>query len=409
MPRNDVTILGCGVAGSTCALKLLKEGFDVTLIEKNPEVGGHTNTKIDITENISLQHIIKELDLTFLDKSNKSVWISRNNTFVFESEVSDLFVKRGSEKNSFDVRMGNKIRDLGGEIKTGASLKKIKKREDKVDSIKIKSEDGTKELQTDFLVDATGANSKALREMDIRRFKKTGREINGYGLVSENLKIESGETKVFIDSKLAPGGYFYLAKARNGLGVACLVLPGRHISSSLENHFNNFVNKKQELHEVIKSSDSLNYFYGSRKSGILRSVAKGNFCAVGDSAYLIEPLFGYGVRPAILSGYLAGKNIKKTTEVGSQNLKNYEREVYDSIVAKQSKMYFLRKVFEELNNKDLDTIIGSLKKLEKEKGLDNLLGSGLKKQLPSFLKLFIDSPLSTGKMGYKTIKSLFKS
>lgn len=40
MSKQKVIIIGAGLGGLVCAAILAKEGLDVTVVEKNPRVGG---------------------------------------------------------------------------------------------------------------------------------------------------------------------------------------------------------------------------------------------------------------------------------------------------------------------------------------------------------------------------------
>jgi len=404
--KTDVLILGCGISGIVAALKLIKENFDVVLIEPSDKVGANTNTKIDITENIGLNPIIDELDLSFLDRSNKSTWVSKNNSFTFQSKISDLFVKRGPENDSFDVRMANKVRDKGGEIRTKSHFKGFGKEDGNLKFAKIKSNTGYEKIKADFFVDASGGESNALKKMGLNKLNRIGRKITGYGVISDDFELQPSETNIFLDSELAPGGYFYLAKANDGLGVACLVLPGKNISLTPEKQFWRFVNKKQRISSILERSEISNHFSGGRWSGILPKRVRNNFCAVGDSAFLLEPLFGYGVRPAVLSGYLAAEHIKKVGEAGSRELIGYDKKLKDEIISKQRKMFFLREIFEDLDDEDFDFILESLNRVDRELDLDDLFDESIGRQISIFAKTLLIRPFSSGKIAHKAIKNL---
>lgn len=108
MPKpKEVYILGAGPSGLVCAIELLKSGYDVTIIEKQKEVGGQcrTNTyetsngtyRFDfgghrfITHNSELLKLVEEvLAEDLLLASRKSVIRFKGKTYAYPLSLSNL-------------------------------------------------------------------------------------------------------------------------------------------------------------------------------------------------------------------------------------------------------------------------------------------------------------------------------
>ncbi|HMA83265.1 MAG TPA: NAD(P)/FAD-dependent oxidoreductase [Candidatus Thermoplasmatota archaeon] len=373
MANYDVVIIGGGISGLICALKLLKNGFNVKIIERNDKIGSQNETKIDVTEDISVKPILKELDINILERSSKSKWHSRYNNFLFKSKIDDLFVKRGPEEDSFDVILYNKLRDLGGDIELNSDFKDFKMKGNCIESLYYKNRNIC-EIDSDYYVGADGSNPKTLDKLGLKKFLRKGETIVGYGFMSYNFNMNCKETNIFFDSELIPSGYFFIAKLNNGLGVSCLVTTKEVIDKPLELYFKNFLESNQTVANILSDSKPLNYFSGSCETGIINSRVKNNFCSVGDAAYVMDPIFGYGVRPAIISGYLAAENIIENYEIRKKpNFSTYESKLNEACLKNIDQKFFIKKFFNELNNEDLDFIIKTANFLNKKVNFDSFL------------------------------------
>ena len=384
MDKTDVAIVGCGIAGGICALKLLKEGYNVRVIDKVHKIGSHNQKKIDITENTSLLPIIKDLKLDFLDKSSRSKWFSPNNSFLFESKIYDLFVKRGSEKDSFDTKLSDKIEEFGVKIETNSIFKDFHLKDDLISSMKMKTKNRIKEVEAKFFVGADGSDSVTLKKLHLNRYLRKCTEIIGYGLVSKELNIPERETNVFFNTKLIPAGYFFVAKTRKELCVASIVT------------------------NILSDVKPLNYFSGSCTLGLLKKRTYSNFCAVGDAAYVMDPLFAYGVRPAIISGYLAAEAIKYNLENERCDLLDYELALREYLLSKEKLAFFLRRLFCKMNNRDLDFLVESANYLHKRVHLDDLLDKP-QKHLCLITNWILRNPMSSGRLGTKILMEMILS
>lgn len=408
MDKANVAIIGCGIAGEICALKLLKEGFTVNIIDKSTVIGEQNETKIDITEDAGLENIFNELNIKNLTKSNKSRWFSPNNSFSFESKISDIFVKRGSEKDSLDTILSGKIKSFNCDICTNAKFEDFNIRNGTINSMKIREKNQIKEIKAKFFVGADGSPSLTTKKLQLDNSIKTGHEIIGYGLMSYDLKIPKKETHIFFDSEMVPGGYFFIGKMDNGLGVASIVSTKHHVQKPLKEYFNIFVKNNKIISDILSDFESLNYFYGSCNTGILENHTYSNFCAVGDAAYVMSPIFGYGVRPAIISGFLAAKEIINNFEQEKNDLTHYEFSLKKHLLFNEKQTHFFREVFDKLDNNDFNFLVESVSYLHNKVHLDEILDNP-QKCLSLLPNIFLRKPCPCCKLGLKILQKKITS
>jgi len=384
----DVLVVGAGASGSVCALKLAKEGFNVTVIEKQPEIGSHTREKIDVTEDVGLSAIIKELKLPVKERTNKTRWFSPNNSFRLESKIYDLYLKRGPSQDSFEVGAMNLALDNGTNLLPETEPKKFNFKNNGIDS--VETTNGA--IKPKMVIGADGFESSVLKNLQIK--EKRIVTIAGYGIMGENFNLPEAETQIFFDSKNAPGGYFFVAKTKEGEGVACIVIDKSMAIKPLNEYYKIFIRENEHLKEILKNPTVKNEFSGMSHAGFLDRRAQGNAVLVGDAARTIDPLLGYGMRNSIISGYTGAEIVAEALEEDNiKKLTEYEKELNSktSNITRGAKM---RKAFRKLNNEDFDHIVKTLEELQ-EQGVDldelsdgkQILVRNMLRSLPANLRL----------------------
>ncbi len=167
--------------------------------------------------------------------------------------------------------------------------------------------------------------------------------------------------------------------AKNGISSAAVVLDSSMMRKPAENYFYEYLRRHTEVAEKIKSVDGS--FYGGANLLRLHEHLYQNVLFAGDAAGLIDPLMGYGMLPAIASGYYAGKySVEAIKEGDYEALKKYEWAVRKRFNKRMS--YVFRRIFESLDNKDLDMLIKMANELGDKTDVDDLIIR------PSILGLF---------------------
>jgi digeranylgeranylglycerophospholipid reductase len=359
----DVLVVGAGASGSVATLYLSKKGFDVTVIEKQPAIGVHSKEKIDITEDFGLSPIIEELKLSVKEKTNKTRWFSHNNSFKLESKIYDFYLKRGPSLDSFEVGAMKSSIDKGANVLLETEPKKFNFKNNIIDSVRIAKET----IKPKIVIGADGFESSVLKNLQIKEERIA--TIAGYGIMGENFNLPEAETYIFLDSKNAPGGYFFVAKTKDDEGVACVVVDKSMANESLKKYYENFIEENKHLKEILKNPNVKNEFTGMTYAGFLEKRTSENLILVGDAARTLDPFLGYGMRNSIISGYVAGEIVAEALEKDNVRIiGEYEKELISKIsdISRGAKM---RKIFRKLDNDDVDYIVKTLEDLQ-EQGID---------------------------------------
>ncbi|UCH71561.1 MAG: FAD-dependent monooxygenase [Thermoplasmatales archaeon] len=366
----DVLIVGAGAAGSVAALTTLKHGLNTVIIEKEKHIGKGIHTKLDLTESIGIQQIIKELNLPIYETSNRSRWFSPNYILNFESEVYDLYVKRGGDKDSFENKNIKTVLDKGGKLLKNTHLKKFEWGKNSiVKKVIVKNDAGKIKIKPSLIIGADGVNSTVLQLSGLSEYDHIFGEFHAFGVYGKDFNLPSRAPHIFFDKKIAPGGYVFTAKTKTDdcvLGVGC---DKSTTNKSPEKYFEK-VKSHHIISKILNNAEINNTFSGLGKYGILQRHSIGNVMLVGDAGRFGDPLFCYGVRQSILSGYNAAivciKNLDSNLdfELSTQ----YESSMRE--LQKEIKIgLFLREAYKKLNNKDIDVIVKIIHDAQKD-GLD---------------------------------------
>ncbi len=122
---KKVEIVGAGLAGLTAAINLVQEGHEVTVYEKEKKIGGTPIARPDPAGSPfnlkKLKHYIG-IDISpaahFLERTYQMLW---GKQYVLKSrpEVPIYMIERGSRKTSLDALLYKKAKETGVKIKFG--------------------------------------------------------------------------------------------------------------------------------------------------------------------------------------------------------------------------------------------------------------------------------------------------
>ena len=273
---KNIKILGGGLSGLTAAINLAKAGYNVDVFEKRSDCGKRFHGDLEGIENWSSTVDAMDEASSMNIKTNfecnpfKTVGISDGNEIVKMTLKKPLFyiVKRGTVENSLDQGLKNQTLDLGVNIHF---------------------------------------NSKASKEnMDIISI---GPSENKYiGIVKGiRFETETDDIAIALLNKEAStgGGYSYLLIS-NGYGCICSV--NIYVSGS---GANKYFKKTYDIFTRLVDIDIKNEKnVGGIGCFLLnpRYVENGKIYT-GEAAGYQDLLWGFGMRYAMISGYLAALSI----------------------------------------------------------------------------------------------------
>ncbi|WP_440953310.1 NAD(P)/FAD-dependent oxidoreductase [Methanococcoides sp. FTZ1] len=273
---RKIRIAGAGPSGLTAAINLAKAGYEVDVFEKAPDVGKHLKGGLQGLENWSDKRDISEelremnLETNFdLDPFYNFTVSNGMKSWDFEADPGTpafYLVKRGSVPGSLDYGLKEQA------LQSGVNIRFQEKAPlDKVDII------ATGPVKNEVFIAAKGiAFDTSMNDMAI----------------------------AFVDDRAAYLGYSYLL-VTNGSGCMCTVLFDRfnNVGDCLEN-------TKRVFSEMVELD-----IRNPRPDGGIGSFSldchfeSNGQLYVGEAAGLQDMVWGFGMRSAMRSGYLAARSI----------------------------------------------------------------------------------------------------
>jgi len=400
----DVLVMGAGPAGSVAALYSSKHGLNTVLIERNNKIGAHTNTRIDSSPDFGLTEIVNEMDLKTENLVYKSKWHSPSgNSFTLHSKIGEYYFKRGPAPDSFEYSTVYNSMKYGCEFISDAKLKSVNKDKMHINEVIVSQRSNEIMIKPKIIIDATGENSPF--HTFLRIPKRDYKKGVIFGITGKDF-VSSDTSEIYFDAELLKGGYFYMVTAKNGFSSAAVVLDSSKMRKPAEKYFYEYMRRNTEVAEKIKSVDGS--FYGGANLLKLPEHLYQNVLFAGDAAGLIDPLMGYGMLPAIASGYYAAKYSVEALEKGDyEALKKYEWTVRNRFNKRMS--YVFRRIFESLDNKDLDMLIKMANELGDRTDVDDLMNHLSIPGLFHALSVFFENLPRSGRLLAKGFKGILSS
>lgn len=278
MKEKAVNIVGAGPAGLTAAISLAKNGYDVSLFEQNNDVGLRFNGDFQGLENWSDEEdTLKILNrigikINFLChpySGNDGLFYGPKlqKTKVKTSRPLFYLIERGSDSNSLDRGLRKQAEDAGVNILWGRKLESV-------------------DSQTTIV----GTGPKAADAIAKGMVFKTSLKNQFIG---------------FINNKIAPKAYAYLL-LNNGKATFATCM------------FEDFKNEKlyyDRALRVLNSVIDIDIVEPKEFGGFVNffnepKISKDNrILYVGENAGFQDALWGFGIKYAMFSGYLAARSI----------------------------------------------------------------------------------------------------
>ena len=272
--ENRINIAGAGPAGLTAAIVLAKHGYKPTVYEMSPDVGHRMNGDFQGLENWSgdkdIVALLKELgiDINFLciPYYEGDIYAPKMAPLKIKSERPVFYlVKRGGGDDSFDAGLKEQAVCLGVEIVFNRRIESFEE--------KTIIAEGPK--RADFI--AAG--------------------------ITFHTETNDCAAVIFND-EIAPKGYVYLL-INKGFGTMASVIykDFKNTKKYFKNLLNFFQNEKYiDIRNEKRFGGFGNFF-------IRNTNAFDKKIYIGESAGFQDYLWGFGLRYAVLSGYLAAMSI----------------------------------------------------------------------------------------------------
>ncbi|MFA9557763.1 FAD-dependent monooxygenase [Evansella sp. AB-rgal1] len=318
MLKTDVCVIGSGPGGMLLSLLLLKEGFQVVLVDRQTDFSREFRGEfiqpgaLQLMKHLGILEAIEQRSETIqryqiLDHNKVLLSLTFN-------EISDQFQAglNVSQAHVLPLMLSECQKYEGFVFKSGYSSSKLIETNGEVKGITIKSNDGDSiDVQTKLVV---GADGRASHIRKLAGFPVHKHEFNMDILWTKIPKPATWEEK--IEVRIHEAGYLVLMpsypnKLQLGIDMpkgGLKTFKNHSLEKTVENLVKAIPEAKDELTETITS---WSVFQPLSVTGALATTwCKGGLVLIGDAAHTIGPIAGQGITQAMKDAVLLKGLIK---------------------------------------------------------------------------------------------------
>jgi flavin-dependent dehydrogenase len=289
-----------------------------------------------------------------LKETNISRWFAPNqDMFEFKSDINDIWFKRGGT-NSFENKI---LKKSNVNIILNTDVIDISSRNVKVRNIVTKE----KKIYEPRIIVISSGNHQPYFSKD--KDDNIIQSIYAHGFVVDCLDIEPDIPHIFFDCKLFHNSYLYMVQ--NSDENTGYIAYGRLLKDSLTV---DELKKNKIINKALSKSKFKQNISGRLYTGNQSTLTEKNKLFIGDAANLMDPFLNYGVTNSIKSGIFAAESIAHGTNI----MESYKTMVKKEISSELQKQMQMRRLFNKLNDKDINSIIRLLNGLNDNGKIEEL-------------------------------------
>ncbi|MBN2229127.1 MAG: geranylgeranyl reductase family protein [Candidatus Thorarchaeota archaeon] len=324
----DVAVVGAGPAGSSAAAILSRKGFKVALFDRRAKIGVPVQcgellpTPSEIRDIFPRsKYIPKLVDVRseFVTNRTSQIMLISPDGHGVEFDFKTNIIDRAKYDSYLVEQACNASCELHlSSLVTGRSS---------ANRLSVKTQSGSKEMQSTIVVGADGPNSLISKTID-NNYADIDRDLSlSLNYVMRGVDCDEEKVLMFFGRNIAPGGYFWIipkgdSLANVGFGLR-RSLSAPHVS--LTSHMKHFITKNAIAAPMLRNAKI------QSRVGALIPVAgsvdrsySDSVVLVGDAAGHVMPSNGGGIPQALGDGYIAGHVISSHFEKGTE-LSFYEK------------------------------------------------------------------------------------
>ncbi len=366
MVKTDAVIVGAGPAGSAVANFLARENFHTVLIEKRPKIGfpircgEATGSRDEISRFIPVNEAWISADIN-------AVRFFAPGGRILEKHLSGIGVVL--DRALFDEALADQARDSGADVRVNTEAVALLRKNGAVTGVKVYDHATQKsyEIQAKVTIGADGIEGFIGRWAGLTRSLKLD-EIHSavqYLLEAEGLPLDTIE--LYAGRKIAPGGYAWVfPKKKGSANVGLGVHPSMIETGTPKDLLDRFVSQHfpgATIHGVLAGGTS-----GTKP---LKTMAGAGILLVGEAAHQNNPFSGGGIMNALEGAWEAANVLLEAKQAGdfsARFLRRYDKRWERRAGSTIAKYALLRKLFYQLEDKELDGVAAVLQSIIQKNG-----------------------------------------
>jgi flavin-dependent dehydrogenase len=321
MHTPDVVVIGGGPGGSTVSTLLAKQGLKVELFERETFPRFHIGEslipetywvlkKLGMLEKMQKSHFVKKFSVQFVNASGR-----QSAPFYFwDNKPHECSQTWQVVRSEFDTLMLENARDHGVEAREGVRVHEVLFERDRAVGVRIKDEDGFREVRAKVVVDASGQNGLLMNKLNLRVWDpilNKGAIWTYWEGATRDAGRDAGATLVIQNGNRS--GWFWYIPLHDNITSIGIVAPFDYLFKGRTDYAKTY-DEEVELcpgvkERVAKATKVTGYFATKDYSYRSKQVAGDGWVLVGDAFGFLDPLYSSGVLLALRSGEMAADAI----------------------------------------------------------------------------------------------------
>ena len=334
--KSKIVVVGAGPAGASVSIRLAKNGFDVSLIERerfprhklcgefiSPECLAHF-ANLGVLEPLISAGGERISETVFYAPDGQSIAVPSS---WFGGDALSL------SRAEMDLQLLRRAATAGVEVLEGASVVGVSIAENKLSGVKIKSNNGGQsEIPADLFIDATGragilakllekeiAREERISNPDLRAANgakvqnsnhKTQNRLVGFKTHLENVSLEKNRCEIYF----FPGGYGGLSFVEGNRANHCFLMRAdavKKFNGDASKIVEQVIFQNKRARETMRDAAPVFDWLAVSVDGFgaKNLVPALNLFAVGDAAAFIDPFTGSGMLLALESAEILARAI----------------------------------------------------------------------------------------------------
>ncbi len=352
-PKSKIAIVGAGPAGTSLAIRLAKQNFKVTLIERekfprhklcgefiSPECLEHFR-ELGVLDKMLVRGGDRISETIFYAENGKSVsipseWFNGNRQGAL-----------GLSRAEMDFRLMEKAKELGVEVLEECSVTELIFDGEKVCGAKFRnSQKYISEIFADLVIDATGrakvlsklaereisrkvTKKQRITKLEKRKIKnlksKTQNCLVGFKVHLKNVSLPKGRCEIYFFR----GGYGGLNYIEDGIANHCFLIKSeivKEFKGDADKILNEVIFQNKRAKEMLTHSEKIFDWLAISVDGFgVKDLNPArNLLTVGDAAAFIDPFTGSGMLMAFESAKILTDVIAKNQASPEKIVEQYE-------------------------------------------------------------------------------------